>query len=88
MVLKKLATSHLCNLHVKFYGIIIISHPYKPTIEPLNKQKTTRKIAQNGTIGYNGTHYYIDYKLSGKTVEIQEANLGKPYIFFSFLVVL
>jgi len=70
------------KIDVFYRDNLIISHPYKPTVKTLNKQKTTRKIAQNGTIGYNGIYYYIDYKLSGKTVEIQEANLDKDLLVY------
>ena len=70
------------KIDVFYRDDLIISHPYKPTVESLKKQKKTRKITHNGTIGYNGTHYYIDYKLSGKTVKIQEANLGKELLIY------
>ena len=61
---------------------LLIEHPYQVSIDKITSKKTTRKIATNGNIGYQGVYYYIDYKLSGKTVEIQEANLGRELLVY------
>jgi hypothetical protein len=73
---------HEDKIDVYYQDKLLITHPYQPTIKSLNKQNTTRKISNNGTISYKGTQYYLDYKLSGKTVEIQEANLGKDLLIY------
>lgn len=49
---------------------------------PLLLERKTRKITHNGTIKYKGKLYTIDYKLSGKTVEVQEINDGKNFLVY------
>ncbi|MBN1802750.1 MAG: transposase [Candidatus Lokiarchaeota archaeon] len=49
---------------------------------PTRKRKETRKIANAGTIGYKGKYHTIDYKLAGKTVEVQEINGGKNLLVY------
>ncbi len=60
---------------------LVITHPYNV---PLVRERKKRKITTSGTISYNGKHYSIDYKLSGKTVEVQEINDGKnPLVYLN-----
>ena len=40
------------------------------------------KITHAGVIMYKGTPYTIDYKLAGKTVEVQEINDGKNLLVY------
>ena len=58
---------------------LIITHSYNV---PINQKKKIRKITHNGTIKYKGKLYTIDYKLSGKTVEVQEINDGKNILVY------
>jgi hypothetical protein len=58
---------------------LIITHSYNV---PINQKKKIRKITHNGTIKYKGNLYTIDYKLSGKTVEVQEINDGKNILVY------
>ena len=58
---------------------LIITHPYNVPIL-LNRKK--RKITHNRVITYQGRHYSIDYKLAGKTVEVQEINEGKNLLVY------
>jgi transposase InsO family protein len=57
----------------------LISHPYKV---PVQKKRKTRKITHNGTVRYRGSYYTIDYKLAGKTVEVQEVNNGQGLLVY------
>lgn len=58
---------------------LITTHTY--TI-PIKQKRKTRKITHAGVIMYKGTPYTIDYKLSGKTVEVQEINDGKNLLVY------
>jgi len=58
---------------------LIIVHSYNV---PINQKKKVRKITHNGTIKYKGKLYNIDYKLSGKTVEVQEINEEKNLLVY------
>jgi putative transposase len=58
---------------------LITSHPYNVTIL-LKRQK--RKITHAGVIMYKGKPHSIDYKLAGKTVEVQEINEGKNLLVY------
>ena len=58
---------------------LIITHTYEVTI--LQKKKR-RKISKNGTIMYKGSHLTVDYKLAGKTVEVQEINEGRQLLVY------
>ena len=63
-----------------YYGDnLLISHPYHVKVQ---QKRKTRKITHNGEISYMGTHYSIDYKLAGKTVEVQEVNDGKELLVY------
>ncbi len=61
---------------------LLITHPYKVLINPKKTAKITRKIRKNGTISYKGKWYSIDYKLAGKTVEVQETNDGRTLLVY------
>ena len=52
------------------------------SIDKIIGVKITRKIAANGNILYlsGDILLYMDNKLNGKTVEIQEANLGRELL--------
>lgn len=58
---------------------LLISHPYRVDIK---KSRVTRKIANSGTFGYKGSYYTVDYKLAGKTVEVQEVNDGQSLLVY------
>jgi transposase InsO family protein len=62
------------TIEIYYRDHLLITHPYNV---PLNRVRKTRKITTSGTIMYKGTPYTIDYKLAGKTVEVQEINDGK-----------
>jgi len=58
---------------------LLISHSYHV---PIHRKRQTRKITHNGNISYSGKHYSIDYKLAGKTVEVQEINNGTALLVY------
>ena len=58
---------------------LIITHSYNVPILLVRKK---RKITNNGVIMYKGKAYSIDYKLAGKTVEVQEINEGKNLLVY------
>jgi len=58
---------------------LIITHSYNV---PIKQKRKKRKITHNGTIKYKGKDYNIDYKLAGKTVEVQEINEGKNLLVY------
>lgn len=60
----------------------LITHPRSPIYLNIGKKGTTRKIAKNGTIGYGGIYYSIDYKLRGESVNIQESNSGELLLIY------
>jgi transposase InsO family protein len=61
---------------------LLITHPYQVSINPKKKTLFPRKIRINGTISYKGKWYSIDYKLGGKTVEVQETNQGRNLLVY------
>lgn len=61
---------------------LLITHPYQVSINPRKKTLFSRKIRMNGTISYKGKGYSIDYKLGGKTVEVQETNQGRNLLVY------
>lgn len=64
----------------KYYNeCLFINHPYN--IPTLSKRKK-RKITSNGNIIYQGKPYSIDYKLAGKTMEVQKVNEGKNLLVY------
>lgn len=67
------------EIEIYYRDTLLITHPYNV---PLKAKRKTRKISHNGTIGYLGNHYNIDYKLAGKTVEVQEINDGKNLLVY------
>jgi len=58
---------------------LIMTHSYNV---PIQKKRKKRKIAHSGTIMYLGKPYSIDYKLAGKTVEVQKINDGKNLLVY------
>ena len=58
---------------------LIVNHAY---IVPIVIKRKTRKITRAGVIMYKGKYYTIDYKMSGKTVEVQEINAGKNLLVY------
>ena len=57
----------------------VITHAYNV---PIAITRKTRKITHAGLIMYKGKHYTIDYKLAGKTVEVQDINAGKNLLVY------
>ncbi|MFO8017304.1 MAG: hypothetical protein R6U96_01600 [Promethearchaeia archaeon] len=55
------------------------THPYQVKAQ---RKRKTRKILHNGTMAYKGNYYKIDYKLAGKTVEVQEINNGQLFLVY------
>ncbi|MEJ2248598.1 MAG: DDE-type integrase/transposase/recombinase, partial [Candidatus Lokiarchaeota archaeon] len=58
---------------------LLITHPYQV---PIQRKRKTRKITHNGNISYSGKYYSIDYKLAGRTVEVQEINNGNDLLVY------
>jgi transposase InsO family protein len=59
----------------------IVEHKISPAL--LSKRKSqSRKISHNGTIGYEGKHYYISYKMSGQQVLVRESADGKDLLIY------
>ncbi|MHA2002334.1 MAG: DDE-type integrase/transposase/recombinase [Promethearchaeota archaeon] len=53
----------------------------KPPILLL-KKVISRRIAGNGTIGYEGKHYTISYKMAGKQVEVKQSADGSELLIY------
>ncbi len=70
------------KLEIYFKDALLITHPYRVVLKPKKKKVETRKIRKNGTISYKGRWYTIDYKLAGKTVEVQETNSGRTLLVY------
>jgi len=70
------------KLELYFKDRLLITHPYQALTKSKNFEKTYRKIRPNGTISYKGKWYTIDYKLGGKTVEVQETNQGRNLLVY------
>lgn len=67
------------SLDLYYKDKLLITHSYRVFVQRKHK---TRKITHNGTIGYLGSYYTIDYKLAGKTVEVQEVNNGQDLLVY------
>ncbi len=67
------------KIEIYYRDQLIITHSYNV---PILQTKKVRKITHNGTIKYKGKDYSIDYKLAGKTVEVQETNEGKNLLVY------
>lgn len=67
------------KIEIYYRDQLIITHPYDV---PIIKRREKRKITHAGTIMYKGTPYTVDYKLAGKTVEVQELNDGKNLLVY------
>lgn len=67
------------KIELYFKERLIITHPYEITVL---QKKQRRKISKNGTIMYKGSHLTVDYKLAGKTVEVQEINEGRQLLVY------
>jgi len=67
------------KIEIYYREQLLISHPYNV---PINIKRKKRKITHSGTIMYLGKPYTIDYKLAGKTVEVQEINDGKNLLVY------
>lgn len=61
---------------------LLITHPYQVPLSSKKKILLSRRIRVNGTISYKGKEYSIDYKLGGKTVEVQETNQGRNLLVY------
>lgn len=67
------------KIEIYYRERLIITHPYNV---PLLLKRKKRKITTNGNIMYKGKAYSIDYKLAGKTVEVQEINGEKNLLVY------
>lgn len=67
------------KLEIYYRDHLIITHPYNV---PILLKRKNRKITHSGTIAYLGKYYSIDYKLAGKTVEVQKINDGKNLLVY------
>jgi Transposase and inactivated derivatives, IS30 family len=67
------------KIEIYYRERLIISHAYNV---PIVRERNKRKITRSGTIMYKGKPYTIDYKLAGKTVEVQEINEGKNLLVY------
>ena len=59
---------------------LLITHPYQVSLSPMRYKTESRVVRKNGTLAYHGTSYTVDYKLAGKTVEVQEVNNGQTLL--------
>ena len=73
------------KLEIYYRDRLIATHTYNV---PIKTRRKTRKISSNGSIIYKGNQYYIDYKLAGKTAEVQEINDGKNLLVYLHNVLL
>lgn len=48
----------------------------------VKKRAQTRRIAQNGRIGYGGKYYSISYKMAGQQVEVKESADGSELLIY------
>ena len=67
------------KIEIYYRERLLITHPYNI---PIKVERKKRKITKSGTIMYKGKPYTIDYKLAGKTVEVQEINEGKNLLVY------
>ena len=67
------------KIEIYYRERLIIIHSYNI---PITLERKKRKITRSGTIMYKGKPYTIDYKLAGKTVEVQEINDGKNLLVY------
>jgi transposase InsO family protein len=67
------------KIEIYYRDNLIMTHSYNV---PIKQKRKKRKITHNGTIKYKGKDYNIDYKLAGKTVEVQEINEGKNLLVY------
>ena len=67
------------KIEIYYRDNLIMTHSYNV---PIKLKRKKRKITHNGTIKYKGRDYSIDYKLAGKTVEVQEINEGKNLLVY------
>jgi len=67
------------KIEIYYRDNLIIAHSYNI---PIKLERKKRKITKSGTIMYKGNPYTIDYKLAGKTVEVQEINDGKNLLVY------
>ena len=67
------------KIEIYYRDHLIQTHSYNI---PIKQERIKRKITKSGTIMYKGKPYTIDYKLAGKTVEVQEINDGKNLLVY------
>lgn len=67
------------KIEIYYRDHLIITHSYNV---PIKQKREKRKITHAGVIMYKGKPYSIDYKLAGKTVEVQEINEGKNLLVY------
>ena len=67
------------KIEIYYINHLIMTHSYNI---PIKQKRIKRKITHSGIIMYKGNPYSIDYKLAGKTVEVQEMNDGKNLLVY------
>jgi len=67
------------KIEIYYRDQLIMTHSYNV---PIKQKRKKRKITHSGVIMYLGKPYTIDYKLAGKTVEVQEINDGKNLLVY------
>ena len=70
------------KLEIYHKETLIHNCPYSVPVRSSKKANIRRVVRKNGTISYNGKWYTIDYKLAGKTVEVQEANNRRTLLVY------
>lgn len=73
---------HEDKLEIYYDNKLLIMHPYRVVTKLKERTLITRRIRKNGTISYKGKWYTIDYKLAGKTVEVQETDQGRNLLVY------
>jgi len=67
------------KIEIYYRENLLITHPYNI---PTKVERKKRKITKSETIMYKGKPYTVDYKMAGKTVEVQEINKGKNLLVY------
>ncbi|HEC39065.1 MAG TPA: hypothetical protein ENI29_12570 [bacterium] len=67
------------KIEIDYRERLLITHPYNV---PILLKRKKRKITSNGNVMYQGKHFSIDYKLAGKTVEVQEINENRNFLVY------
>lgn len=68
-------------LEIHRKGAFLISHSLDRVILD-KKSAQTRRIARNGTIGFQGQYYNVNYKRAGQEVTVQESSNGTELLIY------